>query len=202
MLSMPQLPPASVRLPHTAGSKGHLAPPGPGDQVSIGLPWATVVEAASTAGARSKAALAGGATAIFDHGGPPAGIAQQPLIKMVFLLVKPEGMGDAHFHQYWLQQHAPLVRSLARAMRARRYIQSHLIPSPTADAATKVRGLEPNPYQGFAEVWWDSEDEMADAFATPAGAEAGAKLLEDEKKFLDDRTLILMTREYLIFDRT
>jgi uncharacterized protein (TIGR02118 family) len=189
--------PAHGRLKRSPRAAGTAAA-----QVSIGLLWATVVEAASTAGARLKAAPAGGATAIFDHGGPPAGIAQQPLIKMVFLLVKPEGMGDARFHQYWLQQHAPLVRSLAGDMRARRYIQSHLIPSPTADAATKVRGLEPNPYQGFAEVWWDSEDEMADAFARPAGAEAGAKLLEDEKKFLDDRTLILMTREYLIFDRT
>ncbi|SDR60097.1 hypothetical protein SAMN05519103_06655 [Rhizobiales bacterium GAS113] len=46
------------------------------------------------------------------------------------------------------------------------------------------------------------QEDMAAAFATPLGAEAGGKLLEDEKKFLDERTLILMTREYLIFDRS
>jgi uncharacterized protein (TIGR02118 family) len=201
MLSTLQLPLASIRLPVTTGSKGYPASLRPDTRVRMGRPWSSVVQAASASGARPKAGPAGGATAISDHGNPPAGIVQQPMIKMVFLLVKPDGMGGAQFHQYWLQQHAPLVRSLAGDMRARRYIQSHLVPSPTADAATKVRGLEPNPYQGFAEVWWDSEEDMAAAFATPLGAEAGGKLLEDEKKFLDERTLILMTREYLISDR-
>jgi hypothetical protein len=51
-------------------------------------------------------------------------------------------------------------------------------------------------------VWWDSEEAMAAAFSTPNGVDAGEALAEDEKKFLDDRSIIVMTREYLIFDKT
>jgi hypothetical protein len=43
---------------------------------------------------------------------------------------------------------------------------------------------------------------MAAAFSTPNGVDAGEALAEDEKKFLDDRSIIVMTREYLIFDKT
>ena len=195
-LSSPS-PPDASHFPTIGGLAGQLACGHSGVRFVTGLPWATVLQAASASSARSV----GGASAIAYHGNPPSGVAKLPMIKMVFLLVKPQGMSDGSFHQYWLEKHAPLVRSLANDMRARRYIQSHLVPSATAQAAAEIRGLKPNPYQGFAEVWWDSEEDMAAAFATAAGAEAGGKLLEDEQKFLDDRTLILMTQEYLIFGR-
>jgi uncharacterized protein (TIGR02118 family) len=195
-LSSPS-PPGASHLPTIGGLTGQLACMHSGARFATGLPWATVLQAASASSARS----AGGASAIADHGNPPSGVVKLPMIKMVFLLVKPQSMSDGSFHQYWLEKHGPLVRSLANDMRAKRYIQSHLMPSATVQAAAEIRDLKPNPYQGFAEVWWDSEEDMAAAFATAAGAEAGGKLLEDEQKFLDDRTLILMTQEYLIFDR-
>ncbi len=195
-MMLPQPPLVSSHVPVVGSLNGCFVRMHTGIRLAGGLPWASVLQAASEASARRA-----GASATQDHGNPPPGVAKLPAIKMVFLLVKPEDMSDRSFHQYWLEQHAPLVRSLARDIRAKRYIQSHLIPSATAQAAADIRGLKPNPYQGFAEVWWQSEEDMADAFATVAGAEAGGKLLEDEQKFLDERTLILMTQEYQIFDR-
>jgi uncharacterized protein (TIGR02118 family) len=194
------LPPPLLGSAHcpTAGSlRGQAVHVRPMIRLATGLPWATVLQAASASSIRQG----GGASAINHHGTPPSGVVKLPMVKMVFLLVKPQGMSDGSFHQYWLEKHAPLIRSLADDMRAKRYIQSHLVPSATANAAAEIRNLKPNPYQGFAEVWWDSEEDMAAAFATAAGAAAGGMLLEDEQKFLDERTLILMTQEYQIFDK-
>jgi hypothetical protein len=43
----------------------------------------------------------------------------------------------------------------------------------------------PEGYDGVAELWWDSLEDIAAATATPAGVEAGRELLEDERKFID-----------------
>jgi uncharacterized protein (TIGR02118 family) len=150
---------------------------------------------------RSDARPSAAAVAIADHGDLPGGIVAQPMIKIMFLLVKRQDMTEQQFHQYWLQRHAPIVGARSRDMGMRRYVQSHLIPSPMTAGLERARGWAPNPFQGMAEVWWDSEEAMAAAFATPEGADAGEKLAEDEKQFLDDRTLVLMTREYLIFNK-
>lgn len=165
--------------------------------IAAGRPWNTVIQAAAKPAARSAAI----AEAIDDHGKLPRGVARLPGIKIMFLLVKPEGMSATDFHNYWVQVHAPLVVGRSDHMAMRRYVQSHLIPSPMAVEAAKARGWAPNPFQGVAEVWWDSEEAMTAAFATPEGADAGNALAEDETKFLDDRSLIVMTREYLIFDK-
>ena len=166
--------------------------------LSTGRPWQSVLNAASAARTRSPAV----AEAIDDHGKLPKGVAPRPGIKIMFLLVKPDGMSANEFHQYWLETHSPLVVRRSDDMAMRRYVQSHLVPSPMAVGAAEARGWPANPFQGVAEVWWDSEEAMAAAFSTPNGVDAGEALAEDEKKFLDDRSIIVMTREYLIFDKT
>jgi uncharacterized protein (TIGR02118 family) len=166
-------------------------------RLSTGRPWQNVLKVASAARTRSPAV----AEAIDDHGKLPKGVVRQPGIKIMFLLVKPDGMSAKEFHQYWMENHSPLVVRRSDDMAMRRYIQSHLIPSPMAVGAAEARGWPANPFQGVAEVWWDSEEAMAAAFSTPNGADAGEALAEDEKKFLDDRSIIVMTREYLIFDK-
>jgi hypothetical protein len=40
-------------------------------------------------------------------------------------------------------------------------------------------------FDGVAELWWDSLDDMRTASGTPAGQAAGLALLEDERKFID-----------------
>jgi hypothetical protein len=41
----------------------------------------------------------------------------------------------------------------------------------------------PEGYDGVAQLWWDSFEDMASR--DPAAAEAGRLLLEDEKRFID-----------------
>ena len=40
-------------------------------------------------------------------------------------------------------------------------------------------------YDGVAEVWFESEQDMMEAMGSPEGQELGAALLGDEKNFID-----------------
>ena len=56
----------------------------------------------------------------------------------------------------------------------------------------------PEAYDGVAELWFESEEAMA-ANTSKAAANAGAELLEDEKKFIDlANSPLCFGREYEI----
>jgi EthD domain len=77
----------------------------------------------------------------------------------------------------------------------------HTVESPLNQALVESRGTAPI-HQGITEVWWDSMEELEAAVATPEGAAAGARLVEDEAKFIDfSRSTIFITEEHTIFDR-
>ena len=88
------------------------------------------------------------------------------------------------FQRYWREEHAPLVRSHAETLGIRRYVQTHTRPSPVGDAVSASRGSVEG-YDGLAEIWFDSVEALASAAASSAGMEAGAALLEDERRFID-----------------
>jgi len=124
------------------------------------------------------------------------------MIKLVYVIVRREEMSPEAFRDYWLRRHGPLVAAQARALRLRRYVQSHPFDDPASEAMRAARGMAP-PVDGVTEVWWESLDDFSAAYATPEGAEAGRILAEDEAKFIDfARSCVFLTEEHLIFDRT
>ncbi|MGH6993213.1 MAG: EthD domain-containing protein, partial [Caulobacteraceae bacterium] len=68
-------------------------------------------------------------------------------------------------------------------LRIRRYVQTHSLPVETSAALREGRG-GPEGFDGVAELWWDSFDDMI-AYRDEKGAAAGRLLLEDERKFID-----------------
>lgn len=122
------------------------------------------------------------------------------MVKLVYIVKKRSDVSDAEFHRYWLEHHGPLVRSFAKTMLARRYVQSHAVAPERGAQMAKARGMG-EPYDGITEVWWDSLDDLA---ATGPDAQKAARaLLEDEAKFIDlERSTIFLTEEHLIFDYT
>ena len=174
-----------------------------------GRPWAGLRDVAAGIRAAANANDASssprgraGAELTHDHGAVPPGVVLSPMVKVMFLLVKKDGMAAADFHRHWLDVHAPIAAAGAEALRMRRYVQSHAIPSANAANAGEARGWNPNPFHGVAEAWWDSEREMAEAFSCREGMAIGEALERDEQAFLSRNSLVLMVREYLIFDRT
>ena len=106
------------------------------------------------------------------------------MITLVFCLTRAPHLSREEFQRYWRESHAPLVRAAAPALRIKRYVQTHTLTSPVNDALRRGRG-GPEAYDGVAELWWDSLEDMTAAAATPEGRTAGRTLLEDERRFID-----------------
>lgn len=106
------------------------------------------------------------------------------MIKLTFALIRRPELTREAFQTYWFDHHGPLVASVRETLRIRRYVQTHSLPPETSEALRQSRG-GPEDYDGVAQLWWDSLEDVAAATADPAGVEAGRLLLEDECKFID-----------------
>jgi uncharacterized protein (TIGR02118 family) len=107
------------------------------------------------------------------------------MIKVVFTLRRREGMTREEFQRYWREEHAPLVRRHAEILHIRRYVQVHLTDTEFNEALAGLRGSEPRFYEGAAELWWDSLEDLAAVMSDEAALAAAQELLEDEARFID-----------------
>jgi len=122
------------------------------------------------------------------------------VIKFVYCVRKQPELSDEEFRRYWLEEHGPLVRSHAKALKAKRYVQSHLLDTPLNDAARQPRGCKP-PYDGLTELWWDSAEELAAVLQSEAGQNINMELGQDEARFVDlANSSVFFTEEHVIFD--
>ena len=80
------------------------------------------------------------------------------LVKGVWQLVIKPGMALDEFRKYWLEVHGPMALKLPGI---RRYVQSHLIDEAYLYATPR--------FDGVAQLWFDSLEAFAAAFASPAG---------------------------------
>jgi len=124
------------------------------------------------------------------------------MIKLVYAVAARTDIEPAEFHRYWREDHGPKVRSVAEAIGALRYVQSHTLDTPINRAMTESRKM-PDGYDGITEVWFESLAALQRAMATPEGVDAMRMLTEDEHTFIDmSRSTIFMTEEHEIFDLT
>jgi hypothetical protein len=124
------------------------------------------------------------------------------MIKLVYVIRKRADVSDQHFHEYWLKKHGPLVRSFAKAMHAKKYVQSHTIEEEAGRNFRASRKMTET-YDGITEVWWDSLEDIGGDPQNAQRLEAGRALLEDESTFIDfARSSIFLTEEHEIFDYT
>jgi uncharacterized protein (TIGR02118 family) len=121
------------------------------------------------------------------------------MVKLIYCLRKRSDLSSEAFHSYWHEQHGPLVKSFAEAIRARKYVQSHTLVTELNALFVQSRGLAPA-YDGVTEVWWDSLEALKEGMATPEGQAAHRALLEDEKTFIDfSASRVFMSEERPIF---
>ena len=121
------------------------------------------------------------------------------MIKLVYCLRKRDDIDIDSFYRYWLEEHGPLVKSVANAIRASRYVQSHTVLPELNELMIESRGLQ-SPYDGVTEVWWETMAALELGMFSPTGAEAQTKLIEDEARFIDFcQSRVFMTEEHQIF---
>lgn len=120
------------------------------------------------------------------------------MVKLVFCLRRLPHLSREEFQHYWLEKHAPLVRKHAKTLRIRRVVQVHTLDDPINDALRQSRA-GPEPYDGVAENWFDSLEDLAAAVASPEGQEAVRELLEDERRFIDwERSPVWIAQEHRV----
>jgi uncharacterized protein (TIGR02118 family) len=121
------------------------------------------------------------------------------MVKLVFTLRRRPDMTREDFQRYWREQHAPLVERHAETLRIRRYVQVHARETELDDAIAASRGSEAGAFDGVAELWWDSVEDLIAAYSSDAGQAAGAELLEDERKFIDlPRSPLWLGEEHVV----
>ena len=91
------------------------------------------------------------------------------MTKVIFVLHRRLDMDRDEFRRYWRDVHGPIAAGMPGL---RRYVQNYAVP----DAASG----DP-PCDGIAELWFDSEEALRTAFASPEGAATMA----DVPNFLD-----------------
>ena len=106
------------------------------------------------------------------------------MVKFIMCCTRHPEMTREQFQDYWLNKHAPFFMKNASTMRAKKYIQSHTIETPLNEELQESRGMLPA-YDGVAEVWFESEDDLMEAMSSPEFQELGPALLEDEGTFID-----------------
>lgn len=122
------------------------------------------------------------------------------MIKFVYCLRRLPHLSREEFQRYWLDTHGPLVRDRAGALKIRLYVQVHALESGINDALRQARGAD-EPYDGVAELWWDSLDDLAAGGSTPEGQKAAQDLLEDERQFIDQaRSSVWIGEEHTVFE--
>lgn len=123
------------------------------------------------------------------------------MLKCIYCVRKLPSLSSEEFNDYWLNKHGPLVRSHAKTLGMKRYVQSHTLNEPMLNAAAQQpRGIT-DMYDGVTEVWWDSVEALAAPLQTAEGQEANRILSEDEARFVDcANSAIFFTHEHTIFE--
>ncbi|MFC0306110.1 EthD domain-containing protein [Rhizorhabdus histidinilytica] len=117
------------------------------------------------------------------------------MITMIVFVTRKTDLSYDEFSDYWLNRHAPLVKSVPEFMRhVRKYVQHHRAPGGEAVAPF---GDSPD-YDGVGEIWFDSREAMKAAFEEPRYLEV---IRPDEKKFFDaSRCLSFIGDEHIMTD--
>jgi uncharacterized protein (TIGR02118 family) len=123
------------------------------------------------------------------------------VIKVVMALRRRDDVAAEEFHRYWREEHGPLARGLLEPLNLRRYVQTHTVDTGLNQQLAAARGTV-DAFDGVAELWWDSLDDLVAAFGSEEGLRANAELAADEARFIDlERSSLFLTEEHVIFER-
>lgn len=124
------------------------------------------------------------------------------MIKLMYCIRKRSDLTEEEFRTYWREKHGAFIRSLAKTICAKKYIQSHTMNTPINEELVRSRGLDKTPpYDGVTEIWWESMEDFLAGANSPEGIKAAQRYVADEANFVDfSQSRAFLTEEYVIFD--
>ena len=81
------------------------------------------------------------------------------MIKLSFCLTRQSHLSRSEFQDYWINKHAPLVKSVSKDLKILKYDQIHCQNFDYLDTLRRARVPEgdlPHDYDGIAELYWGS----------------------------------------------
>jgi len=84
------------------------------------------------------------------------------MMKVVYVMFKKAGMSRKEFRGCWKDTHAPIAKEMPGL---KEYVQNHALVDP--------EGNEP-PYDGFDELYFESQEAMEEALASSEGERLSA----------------------------
>lgn len=106
------------------------------------------------------------------------------MLKLTALLPRHPDLSREEFFQHWHTTHAEIALAHQKDLRFVKYVQTHIGYDDLNDLMRGDRNCKP-PYDGVAQLWWESFDEMQAGISSPEAEQAFRRLQEDEKKFID-----------------
>ena len=106
------------------------------------------------------------------------------MIKQVMCVTRHRDMSREQSQDYWQNEHGPFFMKNTEPMRAKNYVQSLTIDIPINEGLRVYRGMLPE-FDGVAEVWFESEQDLLEAMSSPEGQELSAAFLQDKINFID-----------------
>ena len=105
------------------------------------------------------------------------------MIKVSYFIHRLPSLSVADFREYWRENHGPLIKKHARLFGIHRYVQLHA----TNDERNAPSRNFPEPYDGVAELWFESPEklELWLQNTSPETQAAGKEIRDDERKFID-----------------
>jgi hypothetical protein len=120
------------------------------------------------------------------------------MITLVFCLRRLPYLSREAFQERWLGHHGAMVAERATVLRIERYVQSHTFDEKRLGGVASIRSA-PEPYDGVAQVSWNTIEDLMATFDDPQASVAALELLEDERVFIDlERSPIFFTREHVL----
>ncbi|WP_179443440.1 EthD domain-containing protein [Rhodococcus sp. ACPA1] len=112
------------------------------------------------------------------------------MIKIIVTGKRKPSLTLAEFDDYWNNHHGPLAIEVSDALHIRKYVQCVRLDVPQADIVSSGRSGSADMPDFIAELWFDSAEDMAQAFASPEGQKANQRLAADEDEFCDRSTIV------------
>ena len=122
------------------------------------------------------------------------------IVKFFEFPVRIPAMSRRAFHLYWQRHHSPNVMNVTGfAQFMRKYNSGHVFPDPVSGLPSHYD--QDTPFEGAAEVWLNSWQEVGDWLGHPLYA---GLIQPDEPRFIaqDGRSAILITKEERLYEPT
>jgi len=110
------------------------------------------------------------------------------MFKRISLLVRKPGISRQEFARHWRDIHGPLALALPKVVR---YVQNHIVEEGASHPHLPGGGQK---IDGIVEFWFESREDMEEAFATPEAA----ALFADGALFIESVTSYVVEEHVVI----